>query len=424
MINTVLDAQELDRKDPLRGFRAKFVIEEDHVIYLDGNSLGRLPKTTQENLKAAIDIQWGKDLINSWNKDWFFKSREIGKKIARLVGADEGEVILADSTSVNMYKLAFSALALQNDRTQIITDRYNFPTDQYILQGLVSHHFPKHRIDYLGTENQMAATEEELESHLSKNTALVSLSHVLYKSGYLYDMKRVTKHAQQSGALMLWDLSHSVGAVPINLNESNVDLAVGCTYKYLNGGPGAPAFLYVRKDLQQKLDSPIWGWFADTRPFDFSMQFVPAPDLRKFLVGTPPILSMVGVEHGVDLILEAGMNQIREKSSKLSEYFISAWSKELKPLGFRNESPADVNRRGSHVALSHKNSDRIIKALMDPDIDGRKIVPDFRAPDHIRFGFAPLYTTFEELFYTIQKLKKIVQDELYLGYRKEMDGVT
>ena len=421
---TLSEALKLDGKDPLRSYREKFVIEDDHVIYLDGNSLGRLPKVTQAHLNTVIETQWGKDLIDSWNKNWFSKSREIGKKIARLIGAEEEEVIIADSTSINLYKLAFAALTYQKDRTGIITDRYNFPTDQYILQGLLNHHFHDHQIDYLGGTDRLAVTNEEFESHLSSNTALLLLSHVLYKSAYMYDMESITRQAHDHGAMMLWDLSHSVGAVPVHLKKSNVDLAVGCTYKYLNGGPGSPAFLYVRQDLQKKLNSPIWGWFADAQPFDFSMQFVPSNDLGKFLVGTPPVLSQLGVEHGVDLVLDAKMDHLRDKSVKLTEYFIKGWRNELQPLGFKLESPEDFRCRGSHVALSHQYSDRITKALMDPEIDGRKDIPDFRAPDIIRFGIAPMYNTFEDLYHTVQKLKRIIEEELYLNYSKEMEGVT
>jgi kynureninase len=240
----------------------------------------------------------------------------------------------------------------------------------------------------------------------------------------MYDMQKVTKMAHDVGALVLWDLSHSVGSVPIHLNEAHVDMAIGCTYKYLNGGPGAPAFLYVRKDLQEKLLHPIQGWFGASNPFEFSLEYKAAADLTKFLTGTPPILSMSAIEAGVDMLLKAGMNNVRKKSVELSEFFLLCWRDHLKELGFELNSPKATDSKGSHLSLSHREAFRINKALMEPSIDGFKIVPDFRAPNNIRFGFAPLYCSFADVVRTIQKLEKIVTDKHYLNYNFDQSAVT
>jgi len=265
---------------------------------------------------------------------------------------------------------------------------------------------------------------DEFGNNIHEGIALVALSHVAFKSSFTYDMRHVTQIAHEQGALVLWDLSHSVGTVPVNLKQSQVDLAVGCTYKYLNGGPGAPAFLYVRKDLQEKLTSPIWGWFGAANPFDFNLDYLPDTGIRKFLTGTPPIASLSAIEQGLDIILKAGMDQIRKKSVLMSEFFISLFHEKLKDQGFSLASPASSDSRGSHISVNHKEALRIFKALMQKSVDGYQVIPDFRPPDNIRFGFAPLYNSFLEIYITIEKLRQITASRLFEKFDHSIPDVT
>ncbi len=417
-------AAKLDNQDPLRNFRNQFVINDPSVVYLDGNSLGRLPKSTVRLMEEIVTDQWGNELISSWNKHWYQKSIQLGDKIAKIIGADPGEVIVSDSTSVNLYKLAFAAVTYQKPRRKIISDSFNFPSDLYIFQGLKQAFSESLEIELIRSQDEITISNEQVCSAIDQKTALISLSHVAFKSAFMYDMKYVTGLAHDAGAMALWDLSHSVGAVPIRLNEWNVDMAVGCTYKYLNGGPGAPAFLYVRKDLQEKLHSPIQGWFGAANPFDFSLDFHASPGIRGFLTGTPPVLSLSGIEPGLDVILKAGMENIREKSILQTAYFIDLWREKLLPLGFSLKSPLPTDQRGSHVSIAHPEAFRIVKALIDPSILGYSVVPDFREPDNIRFGIAPLYNSFEEIVLAVQKLAYIMQHRAHEQYSLEKENVT
>lgn len=418
------NAEELDAGDPLKQYRGQFVIDDPSVIYLDGNSLGRLPKATISILENTIKRQWGADLIDSWNKDWIYKSAVIGDKIARLIGAEPGEVIISDNTSTNLYKLAAAALNYLPDRSTIVSDVFNFPSDLYILQGLIAESKKKAKLELIGSADEITISDNEILKNLNHNTCLLTLSHVAFKSAFMYDLPKVTRMAHEAGALMLWDLSHSAGAVPIDLKSSGVDLAVGCTYKYMNGGPGAPAFLYVRKTLQEKLRSSIQGWFGAANPFIFSLDYISDHGIRRFLTGTPPVLSLSSIEPGVDILLNAGMKQIHRKSLALSEFFIELWKDELENLGFRLASPPDYRQRGSHVSLTHDEAFRIVKALVDPSLGGKKVVPDFRTPDNIRLGFAPLYNTFEEIHYAVLKLKAIVRNRWYEKFDHTKGHVT
>lgn len=417
-------AVQLDADDPLKQYREQFVIDDPSVIYLDGNSLGRLPKATMSILENTIKHQWGADLIDSWNKDWMYKSTAIGDKIARLIGAEPGEVIVSDNTSTNLYKLAAAALNYLPDRSTIVSDVFNFPSDLYILQGLIAESKNEVTLELIGSADEMTISDNEILKTLNDNTSLLTLSHVAFKSAFMYDLPKVTRMAHEAGALMLWDLSHSAGAVPIDLKSAGVDLAVGCTYKYLNGGPGAPAFLYVRKSLQEKLRPTIQGWFGAANPFTFSLNYSSDHGIRRFLTGTPPILSLSSIEPGVDTLLHAGMEQIHKKSVALSEFFIELWKDELENLGFKLASPLNYHQRGSHVSLAHNKAFRIVKALADPSLGGKKVVPDFRTPDNIRLGFAPLYNTFEEIHDTVQKLKVIVMNRWYEKFDDTKGPVT
>ncbi|MFP4469493.1 MAG: aminotransferase class V-fold PLP-dependent enzyme, partial [Bacteroidales bacterium] len=284
-------ARRADHHDPLGRFRMSFFIPEPNIIYLDGNSLGRLPHRTRERLQQTVDHQWGKRLIRSWNEGWYDMPRRLGARLAPIIGAGEDEVIVGDSTSLNLFKAAWASVKLKQNRTRIITDDLNFPTDLYVLQGIARQLGADYEVALAHSSDGLTLSQEDLKKVLNDNTALVVLSHVAFKSAFMHDMKAVTDLVHSHGALMLWDLSHSAGVVPVQLSDADADLAIGCTYKYLNGGPGAPAWLFVKKELQNMLESPVWGWFGDDNPFAFNLEYKPAAGMSRFLVGTPPVIS-------------------------------------------------------------------------------------------------------------------------------------
>jgi len=417
-------AEKLDREDRLRNFRDKFYNHEEHTIYLDGNSLGRLPEATRDKLKQVIDRQWGTRLIRSWNEGWYKRSAESGNKLARIIGAGEDEVIICDSTTMNLYKLAYAAFRLQTGRKKIVSDELNFPTDLYVLQGLVDQFGEDFELKLARSENGTTVSMEEIDNAIDGDTALVVLSHVAFKSAFMYDMKAVTSLAHRKGALILWDLSHAAGAVPVDLQGSKADLAVGCTYKYLNGGPGAPAYLYISKEIQEKLISPVWGWFGELDPFAFDLEYRPAPGVRKFLVGTPPILSLEAIEPGLDMILEAGIENLRQKSLQQSRYMIFLFENFLKEHGFSLGSPTDPENRGSHLSFQHPEAYRICKALIEPPNSHVRVIPDFRVPDNIRIGITPLYTSYHDIWQAVERLVQIVTSKEYESYTSDRGHLT
>ncbi len=412
-------ALQADLTDPLNVFRERFYFPDPQLIYLDGNSLGPLLKKTAEKIEEFTRAQWGEKLIESWNDYWYDLPEKVGNRIARLVGASEGEMVVADSTSVNLYKLAHGALKMRPGRTRVVSDTMNFPTDLYILQGILREAGTDYELVLAGTKDGIHPDMEELEALITEDTALVVLSAVTFKSGYFYDMAAITEMAHRKGALILWDLSHATGAVPIGLRTSNADLAVGCTYKYLNGGPGSPAFLYVRKDLQPHLQSPIQGWFGEENPFRFNLDYTPACSSRKYLAGTPPILSLAAIRPGVEILLEAGLDNLRQKSLLQGEYLLFLAREFLFPLGFSSGSPEDPERRGSHIALRHPEAYRICQSM----IHGH-IIPDFRAPDVIRLGITPLYTTWTGLHKAVMRIREILISGEYLQISGEKKKVT
>ncbi len=415
---TTADALALDAQDVLAPFRAEFAIDDPSLIYLDGNSLGRMPLRAASLLMQAAEAQWGSRLVRAWGEEWIHKPRQLGDKIAKLIGAEPGEVLVADSTSVNFYKLVATALEAKPGRTKIVTDDLNFPSDLYILQGLVRTLGGKHEISRVASPDGL--TPGDIASQLDSTAALLTLSHTAFKSGYVHDMAELTAAAHAAGAFVLWDLSHSVGAMPLDVKAANADFAVGCTYKYLNGGPGAPAFLYVRKNLQEKLTSPICGWFGQDQPFDLALDYRSAPGINRFMAGTPPMLSMIAIEAGVDLLLEAGMDRIRAKSVAQTGFLISLWETHLAPLGVTLNSPRDASLRGSHVSLGHAEALRIDQAL----IEEMNVIPDFRYPDNIRFGVAPLYTSFVEIEEAVMRFRRVLDEGIHLKYSVEKPTVT
>lgn len=421
---TIELACQLDEQDVLAHFRDEFVIEDPDLIYLDGNSLGRLPRRTAALLDEARQREWGERLIRSWNEGWYDLPQRLGEKIARLIGALPGEVVACDATSLNLFKLAAAAVKARPGRMKIVSDVFNFPSDLYILQGVGNLLGGDYRLELIPSKDGVHISVEDIEATIDQDTALVCLSHVAFKSAFLYDMARVTEFAHRAGALMLWDLSHSAGALPIDLQGCQVDLAVGCTYKYLNGGPGSPAFLYVRSDLQAQLDSPVWGWFGDRRPFSFELNFQPAPGITRFLVGTPPVLSMKAIEPGLDLMIEAEMERLRAKSIDQVEFLIALARQVLFPLGFTLGSPEQAARRGSHVSLCHPEAYRICRAMIEAEPPAVRVIPDFRAPDNIRLGIAPIYTRYQDIYWALKRIQEIVIEQEYLRFPLDRLAVT
>ncbi len=413
-------AAECDRADELAGFREAFVIEPAGPLYLDGNSLGRLPRRAAERLRETAEQEWGRRLIRGWNDGWFTAAQRLGAKLAPLLGAQPDEVLVSDSTSINLFKLTVAALQAQAGRRGVVTDNLNFPTDLYGLQGVIALLNAGHTLTVAPSPDGLTGPEAALTQALTSDTALLSLSHVAFKSGFQYDLAAVTARAHQAGALVLWDLSHSAGAVPLDLTAAGADLAVGCTYKYLNGGPGAPAFLYVRRALQEQLHNPIWGWFGQRDQFAMAPDYAPAAGLGRFLVGTPPVLALAAVEAGLDLLAEAGVARVRAKSVTQTEYLITLWEAWLRPLGVTLNSPRHPAQRGSHLAFGHPDGLRVARAL----IETQNVIPDFRYPDNLRFGVTPLYTTFAELREAMRRFQRVLVERQYLAYPADRPAVT
>ena len=397
MKTTREELEKLDREDPLKQFGAEFNIPEG-ILYFDGNSLGALPKATLDRVNEVVSQEWGKNLITSWNiAGWHSLSEKIGNKIGRLIGADDGEVVCVDGTGLNIYKVHAVALKMRSDRKVILMEGSNFPTDAYITQGLIRHLGQNHEIRFVEKDGILDSITEDV--------ALVSLTHVHYKMGHLLDMKNITQKAHESGALVVWDLSHSAGALPVELNKCNVDFAVGCTYKFLNGGPGAPAFVFVAKKHQGKETQPLTGWWGHDQPFAFERDYRPKKNISQFLSGTQPIISLAAVEVGVDILLRANMDDIRRKSLALAEIFMRLVEENLADYGFSVDTPVNPAERGSQISIRSPNGYSIIQALIEVGVIG-----DFRVPDSMRFGLTPLYTRYADLWDAVMKLKNIMEN--------------
>lgn len=390
------DAVALDRADELAGFRGRFALPEG-VIYLDGNSLGPLPRATAPRLARLVEAEWGGDLIRSWTKHgWIDLPLRLGEKIGRLIGARPGEVVVADSTSINLFKLLAAALRLRPDRRVILSEPANFPTDLYVAQGL---------IELLGGRHELRLADPgDLAAAIDEDVAVVSLTQVNYRTGRLHDMGALTRRAHGAGAVILWDLAHSAGALPVALAGCDADLAVGCGYKYLNGGPGAPAFLYVAQRLHGEIRLPLTGWLGHAAPFAFETSYRPAPGIARALVGTPPILSLAALEVGVDIALEADMGAVRRKSLALSGLFMDVVAQECDGSGLILASPLLEAERGSHVSYAHPEGYAIMQALI-----ARGVIGDFRDPDILRFGLTPLYLRFVDVWDAVQALREVLE---------------
>lgn len=408
------DADALDRDDPLARFRDEFVHEEGGPIYVDGNSLGRLPKRTQAALTAVVE-RWGTDLVRGWH-DWIELPATVGDQLAEhALGARPGEVVVTDSVTVNLYKLASAVLAARPQRRAVVTDVDNFPTDRYVLEGVAD---DLRLIDPDAVDGPTVADVEA--ACASGDVGLVALSHVAYRPGALADLPAITHAAHDAGALVLWDLSHSVGAVEIELEEHGVDLAVGCTYKYLNAGPGAPAFLYVRSSLQEELRTPIQGWFGRRDQFAMGHPYEPADGVERFLTGSPQILGLVAIQAGLEIFAEAGIDEVAAKARALTEYAFELHEELLAPLGVELGTPRHPARRGAHVSFRHPEAWRICRAL----IERAGVIPDYRRPDSVRFGFPPLYTRFADVREAMERLRRVIEGEEYRVVDATLTRVT
>ena len=399
-IATRADVEKLDREDQLASFRREFHIPPG-VIYMDGNSLGAMPKAALNRVGQVTEREWGHNLIKSWNTaDWFNAPYRIGDKIATIIGADKGEVVATDSTSINLFKAFSAALGINSDRSLMVMEGSNFPTDNYIAQGLV---------EFLGRQHEIRFSEkDDIMDTIDESVAVVSLTDVHYKTGHRLDMAAITARAHQHGALTVWDLCHSAGAVPLNLNGANADFAVGCGYKYLNGGPGAPGFIFVAKRHQNHARQPLTGWWSHNAPFDFTRDYEIGAGIRRMLCGTQPIISLSALEVGVDITARADIFKIREKSKKMGDLFVVAVEQKCADYGFGIASPRNADQRGSQVSLTHANGYAIMQALIE-----RGVIGDFRAPDILRFGFTPLYLRYVDVWDAVDILADIMAKEIW-----------
>ena len=414
-------AEALDDADPLADFRRRFTGTDDdgpdRLLYLDGNSLGRLPRETPAALARVVEQQWGEGLVGSW-AGWIGEATRIGDVLADgVLGARPGEVLVADSTSVNLYKLLVAGAQARPGRDVLVCTADDFPTDRYVVAGVAEARGMTVR--EIAADVDQGLDPATLAAALDERVAVVVLSHVAYRSGGLADLAAVTRLVHDAGALVLWDLSHAVGAVPIELAAADADLAVGCTYKYLNGGPGAPAFLYVRRDLQQQLRSPIQGWFGQRDQFAMGPVYEPAEGIERFGVGTPPVLGMAAVEVGARLVAEAGVDRLDAKGRTMTELTVALGDAWLAPHGVSLASPRDSAHRGSHVTFAHPQAWQLTQALVD-----RGVVPDFRTPDRVRLGPAPLYTRFVDVWDAMARFRDVLAEGAHQRYPAERARVT
>jgi kynureninase len=384
---------KLDATDPLADCRQKFQLPEG-VIYLDGNSLGAMPKSVPPRMKIAIEQEWAVGLIRSWNDaDWYPAPQRVGGRIAQLIGAKAHEVIVADSISVNLFKILVAGLRMRAGRKRILGETGNFPTDVYIASGVAE----------LVSAEFVAVAPEQLLNAITEEVAIVSLTHVNYKSGRVYDMAAITKRAHEVGALVVWDLAHTAGAMPCELNRCEADFAVGCGYKYLNGGPGAPAFVFVAERHHAQLNQPLTGWHGHLKPFEFVHNYVPGKGMDKMLVGTAPQLGLIALEAALQAFDGVDMQVLRKKSQGLTQLFIDLVDQELAGFGFGLACPRDPLERGSQVSLTHPEGYAIVQALI-----ARGVIGDFRSPNILRFGFASLYVSYSDVWNAVGLLKEIM----------------
>ena len=415
-LHTRMSCVAADRVDELAPFREEFDLPAG-LIYLDGNSLGPRPRAAEAMALDVVNREWGHDLIASWNSNaWFDLPTVLGDKVGRLIGARSGEVVVSDSTSVNIFKALAASIALQArdhpDRRVIVVEKDSFPTDGYIAEGLT-------KLASRGYRLRVVAGPEALAEALDVDVVSVLLSHVDYRTGAMYDLDGTTRTIHDSGALAVWDLAHSAGAVPVDLNAAGADFAVGCTYKYLNGGPGAPAFIWVPQRHQAHAEQPLSGWWGHVRPFAMEPTYAPAAGIRRYLCGTQPVVSLALVEAGLDIALKADMAAVRRKSLALSDLFIHLVETRLGDHPLVLATPGEHARRGSHVSFTHPQAYQVIQALIS-----RGVVGDYREPSLLRFGLTPLYLGYADVWDTVDAMQDVLDNELWRDVRGERLTVT
>jgi kynureninase len=415
-------AIEKDNNDDLKSFKSRFVNNENE-IYLDGNSLGKLPVVTENDLITAVKNEWGQNLISSWNDNWLKMSEKINFKMSKLINSDNDEVLVGESTSVNLYKILYCLLYSNQYKKNLVTDCLNFPSDNYIVEGLKDH-TEKKEITILNYNNNLSCNIDILKKSIQENPGIYCLSLVTYKSSFLYPIKELNEFAENNKSIIVWDCSHAIGVVDIDVKDSKTKAAIGCTYKFLNSGPGSPSFLYVSKDILNHLQNPIKGWFGHSKPFDFENKYKPADNINKFNAGTPSVLSLIPVNTGLDLVLEAGITNIRNKSIELGEYLIKIINIELNKFDVKITSPIESKSRGSHITIQHNEAWKICKLLIKGDKNRKRIIPDFRPENNIRLGFSPLYVSFIDLYETVIAIKDILENKEYLKIDDSKPEVT
>ncbi|MGA0956594.1 MAG: kynureninase [Flavobacteriaceae bacterium] len=415
-------AKELDAKDILKKFRNEFIYPEDK-LYFDGNSLGLLSKKTKESLIEVINNEWGQHLISSWNNSWINLPKKVSKKVSIILNSNENEIYVGGSTSLNLYKLLLSLIKSNNSIKNISTDNLNFPSDKYICEGICNDYNLKFNL--LDYDNNNLPNIDVLEQFIKKNNGIIVLSLVTYKSSYRYPISKINRICQENDSIAIWDLSHAIGAIDIDMKINEIDYAIGCTYKYLNGGPGSPAFIYARNEKQIGLKSPIKGWFSHSDPFDFSKTYVQSESMNKFSSGTPHIISMSTLDSSLDITINATTKKIENKSIDLYNFFTEIFYDRLLNLGFKIITPKNKDERGSHISIVHKESWRITKCLTDPEYPGeKKIIVDFRPPNIIRIALTPLYVSFNDIFRVCIRLVQIIESNEYEKKDGSKDIVT
>jgi kynureninase len=389
-----------DASDPLAHLRERFLIP-DGIVYMNGNSLGPLTRDAERRMRKVVSEEWGRELIRGWNSaGWYELPWRVGDKIGRLIGAAPGETVVCDSTSINLFKTVAAAFALQEGRSTIVSEAGNFPTDLYMLEGLQRIVGDQCNIDI--------RARDDVPSAINADTAVVVLTHVHYVSGAIFPMEEISAQAHAAGALVVWDLSHSTGAVRTNLTDAAADFAVGCGYKHLNGGPGAPAFIYAAKRHHAAMQQPLSGWFGHARPFDFSDEFIPADSIRRMLSGTTGVLGASALEAGVDVMLEADAAAMHRKRADLSSLFQNRVATDCAGFGLELASPPDAEQRGAHISYRHEHGYAIMQNLI-----ARGVIGDFRAPDYMRFGFSPLFMRYADIQRAVDVLRDILRTRSY-----------
>ena len=414
-------AKELDSKDKLNKFKSEFIYPDDK-LYFDGNSLGLLSKKTKEAINKVINNEWGQNLISSWNNSWINLPNKVSKKISTILNSNETEIHVGGSTSLNLYKLLLSLIKSNDNIINISTDNLNFPSDKYICEGICNDHNLKFNL--LEYDNYLPDIDV-LEQFIKNNNGIIVLSLVTYKSSYRYPVKKINRICQENNSIVIWDLSHAIGAIDIDMKLNDIDYAVGCTYKYLNGGPGSPAFIYTRNEKQIGLKSPIKGWFSHNAPFDFSETYIQSDTMDKFSSGTPHIISMSSLESSLDITIKATTKKLEDKSEDLFDFFTEIFDDRLVNLGFKIITPKNKYDRGSHISLVHDESWRITKCLTNPEnAQEKNIIVDFRPPNIIRIALTPLYISFIDIYKVSMRLINIIESKEYDSKDKSKNIVT